>query len=288
MFKIGGNTFCYKKYMDRGVFFINDFFNNSGSIHTFQNFQEIFQVQTNFLQYQSIIQSIRHYLDSLSLSHKATNLKNPVRPDIMRSILLQDRGCRNIYDSFCVKKVLPNARLKWENEIISHHINWKMVYQLPFKISKDSKLQWFQYRINNRILGTNYLLKKMGIKGNDSCTFCGSSPETLSHLFWDCDIVKNFWKNIQDWVNQTCPFIRLELSKQDAILGNLKHSVAISNIILIARLHIYQNKMKLDRPSIQSFKKNVSLLFATEKYNAIKQLNIDKFNATWGLFAALS
>ncbi len=129
-----------------------------------------------------------------------------------------------------------------------------MVYQLPFKISKDSKLQWFQYRINNRILGTNYLLKKKkGIKGNDSCTFCGSSPETLSHLFWDCDIVKNFWKNIQDWVNQTCPFIRLELSKQDAILGNLKHSVAISNIILIARLHIYQNKMKLDCPSIQSF-----------------------------------
>ena len=33
--------------------------------------------------------------------------------------------------------------------------DWGNVFNLPFKINRDSKLQWFQYRINHNILPTN-------------------------------------------------------------------------------------------------------------------------------------
>ena len=38
------------------------------------------------------------------------------------------------------------------------NFGWKYVYEQPFFLTKDSMLQWFQYRINHRILGTNRLM----------------------------------------------------------------------------------------------------------------------------------
>jgi hypothetical protein len=38
---------------------------------------------------------------------------------------------------------------------------WKIIHNLPFKITKSTKLQWFQYRIINKILATNSFLFKI-------------------------------------------------------------------------------------------------------------------------------
>ena len=57
------------------------------------------------------------------------------------------------------------------------------IYKRPFKSTKSTKLQWFQFRINHRILGTNVLLLKMGVRQNDLCAFCLHEPETICHVF---------------------------------------------------------------------------------------------------------
>jgi hypothetical protein len=45
------------------------------------------------------------------------------------------------------------------NEILDQpDLDWKKVYNLPFKVTKKTKLQWLQYRINHHILVTNHLL----------------------------------------------------------------------------------------------------------------------------------
>ena len=59
---------------------------------------------------------------------------------------------------------------------------------MPFKYSKDSHFQWFEIRILHRILPTNYLLTKMSIKANQSCTFCNQEMENLLNLFWECRV----------------------------------------------------------------------------------------------------
>jgi hypothetical protein len=67
------------------------------------------------------------------------------------------------------------------------YLNWKSIYSLPLKVTKDPKLLWLQYRITHRILGTNVLLKNINIRNNDNCSLCNSNPETINHLFWECD-----------------------------------------------------------------------------------------------------
>jgi hypothetical protein len=62
------------------------------------------------------------------------------------------------------------------------------IFKLPFIVTQNTKLKWLQYRINQRIPGTNKFLYKIKVKDNDFCTFCQEDEETIEHLFWNCEI----------------------------------------------------------------------------------------------------
>ena len=78
----------------------------------------------------------------------------------------------------------------------------KYVYELPLFLTKDSMLQWFQYRINHRILGTSRLMFKMGIVDKENCSFCNHFSETILHLFWECRYVDQFWRGLIKWLSE--------------------------------------------------------------------------------------
>ena len=46
----------------------------------------------------------------------------------------------------------------------------------------------------------NFLYKIHYVKSN-TCTFCSTGPDTLSHLFYDCQkIVKHLWEEVLTWI----------------------------------------------------------------------------------------
>ena len=53
------------------------------------------------------------------------------------------------------------------------------------QINISSNLQWFQTRINHRILATRRFLHKIKIKDNSHCLYC-KQEETLTHMLWSC------------------------------------------------------------------------------------------------------
>ena len=69
----------------------------------------------------------------------------------------------------------------------------------PFKITKDSTVQWFQSRINHKILATNTLSYKMKLIGDPKCTFCNKRDETIEHLLWEWECVKRFLNETILW-----------------------------------------------------------------------------------------
>ena len=76
------------------------------------------------------------------------------------------------------------------------NLNWKEIYCLPFITTKSSKLQWFQYIIIHRILGTNSLLYKINQKPNDKCSFCLEEVERIEHIFWSCNKISKLWEEL--------------------------------------------------------------------------------------------
>jgi hypothetical protein len=89
-----------------------------------------------------------------------------------------------MYEVFIKTKIKPTCISKWceKLNVTLSEEEWIYIFSLPFKISNDSGLQWFQYRINHRIIATNSLLLNMKLKNNELCSFCKNEIESLEHV----------------------------------------------------------------------------------------------------------
>lgn len=94
----------------------------------------------------------------------------------------------------------PISEEKWSPIVNNNNFEWKNIYRLPFITTKNSKLQWLQYRITHRILGTNEFLNKINLIPSNKCEFCKESVETIEHIFWSCTKVFDLWENLNQWI----------------------------------------------------------------------------------------
>ena len=103
-------------------------------------------------------------------------------------ILKHNKCSRTMYEIFTKTNIKPICISKWSEKLNMSYSGeeWSFIFSLPFHLTKDSSLQWFQYRIVHIILDTNALFFKMNIKESGICSFCKSEQESLEHLFWYC------------------------------------------------------------------------------------------------------
>ena len=63
---------------------------------------------------------------------------------------------------------------------------------------KTKERYHFQYTYIMRVVPTNQLLTKCNIVGSALCEFCSMGIITVSHLFWECAHVHQFWTSVSD------------------------------------------------------------------------------------------
>jgi len=63
---------------------------------------------------------------------------------------------------------------------------WRIIYCLPFRVTKEIKLAIFRYKIIHSILYSNSLLHKMKKVNSPHCPFCVNTEQTTLHLFVTC------------------------------------------------------------------------------------------------------
>ena len=56
-------------------------------------------------------------------------------------------------------------------------LDWERIFSLPFKITLNTKLRKFQYKILHRMCYTNIMLFKFGLADSPSCYFCNKELE---------------------------------------------------------------------------------------------------------------
>ena len=97
----------------------------------------------------------------------------------------------------------------------------------------------FQYKLIHRILITNSFLYKYGLKETELCTFCTETKESLVHIFWECNYVRNFWLSIGNFL-KICG-LSLPFNAKDIIVCLTEHGSAqgtINNVLLILKYYI--------------------------------------------------
>ena len=114
--KVGGVTIYYKSWYDKGILFLNDLFDTDGNFFSLEKFQDTYSLQTNFLQYQGVINSVRNYLADLRFQPYPNKITLPVRSLYLCNILKDKKGCRTIYNSFVTNTHIPKSIKKYVAE----------------------------------------------------------------------------------------------------------------------------------------------------------------------------
>ena len=131
----------------------------------------------------------------------------------------------------------------------------------------EVKLQDSQYQINNNILVTNSFLAKL-IKLIVEYVFTKEQPEKIHHLFLSCQKVKNFWRELREWLNSNVT-IELSLEHREILFSYTGDNKIVNCINGLAKLFVYQNKFIFRNINIHGFICLLKKTFINNKLNKV-------------------
>ena len=275
--KAGGKSFFKQNYVKKGILHINDIINTDGEFMSYNEFKEIYNVKTHFLEYAGLLSATKVFCNSFNFPEEKIKNQTPIHPHIIKILSEKDKGCKHIYDRLMVSSESINFD-KWKQElnIDTSPVNY---HTIPFKCCKDKHLQWFQCRINYRILGTNYMLEKMKIKPSNKCSYCKNKPETIYHLLCECTKVIPFWNSFRNYFQQY--LIQTNINNEDIIFGSFKLDNILNTVLILAKYYIFKHRLSETDPNFTAFKKIIKSHYDIEYTIALKYLNVDSFHSTW-------
>ena len=174
---------------------------------------------------------------------------------------------------------------KWKLSIQMTTEQWQNSFKNLIATTSDTKLRWLQFRILHHILTTNYSVSKFKREQTPLCEFCKSQNETIYHLFWQCEKVKTFWKELQHTINRRCKHShKFRIDEKLVFLGkseNVKTDQICKLTLLIAKFYIYRCKVQGNKLNISLFIKELYIRYSIEK---TIYKNSVKFRNNWGPF----
>ena len=149
------------------------------------------------------------------------------------------KRCGKYYKALRQKSFFNNAikirEEKWYEEFNNRFSVdfWKKYWAFIKEIEYENKIKGLQYNIVRFSLKTNSTVHYFKSYVSPLCTYCGLENEGIPHLFWYCNVVNNFYRDICDFfmlINIDVPF-----NKNKIIFGiHDKKPDTLSNFIILA------------------------------------------------------
>ena len=152
-------------------------------------------------------------------------------------------------------------------------------------------MKWLQLRILHRCLGTNVILKEMGLSESELCDFCHTTKDGIHHIFWKCYVTQRFWSQLCDALNEKCQNVfNLRISETLAITGidkDIKTDHILYFLLLFAKEYIYHCKINKDIPKLSIYLRKLHYRYKIEEYISRKNFMYNDFAARWAYFTPL-
>ena len=270
---------------------VGDFFSPaSGQFLSIDEFNEKYQCNMNYLVFQGLKNTITNGINSISPpSIDYNDCIRPRLPALLQIFGGSEKGCQKIYRILNKKALLnatQDAEIKWHHELnaILSIKCWEAIWKIPREIDLSNKQKYLQIQINNHVLPTNYSVSKYNPLIDPRCSFCGNEPEKLSHLFYDCQLVRNLYSQIQNFlIDALCP---MAFTKRYCLLGyhQLNGKSRENMILSLSRCYIWKQKAKKDQISLLTWKTYLKhhLELIKESIAIGSTLERDNFDEKWG------
>ena len=137
-----------------------------------------------------------------------------------------------------------------------------------------------------RIVRTNKELFKYNIVSSTLCDFCGQYPESVRHVFWECEYAQTLWTHLSNTLISLN--INIDINFQNISLGIPKlkqHKTPINFILMTAKYFIFKCKCLKETPNINYFRNYLKEKIRVEKHIAQRKGKLDIHNAKWNKFS---
>ena len=185
---------------------------------------------------------------------------------------------------------IHNKFMKWRHDI-GHDfcetlIDFGQEHRNIYSLTNVPKFRSFQYRLLQRGIVTNIHLYRWNIISSSSCSFCKDEDETLTHLFFECAIVKDLWNIIIDkYIVKEIgvDHQELHLNLNNIVLNKIhgKKNHIVNFICLVTKQFIYRQRCLKENLIFPNWRNYVSNIKNIEKYIAIKNNRLKYHLNNW-------
>lgn len=144
---------------------------------------------------------------------------------------------------------VPTALKTWqrgvEEVLISDGVMWTHACSSVYKITRETKLQSFMYKVLHRVIPCNNYLKQIRIKEADWCPFCDGT-DTVTHFLFTCAKVRPFSSAVCLWFSQADNLYLDRLTPEEFMweIDRSAHRASVVNTItLMVKYYIYRQKL---------------------------------------------
>jgi hypothetical protein len=116
-----------------------------------------------------------------------------INNDIVDRLKSDKKSCKYFYELYLenIKESPLRSENKLAQELGIQIYDWGYMYSFPFRATRNTNLQNFQFKFSHRITATNCFIFKCGLKEIEICTFCTETKESLLHLLWKYTYTKS-------------------------------------------------------------------------------------------------
>ena len=198
--------------------------------------------------------------------------------------ILTDNIGKKIYRERQLDKSFQVKCKQWlKDGICINHDSFIQLCKNILRVTNVPKYRSFQYRLLHRAVITNIHLKHWKMRQDDSCSFCGKHRETYKHLFCECEIIIPIWSKAKQIMFETTNLDQVQDSPDKVLLNTIHDKPAhiLNFICLVFKQYIYSSRCRQIQPNCAEFVHLVKKIRNMEKYIAIKNGKIVKYNLKW-------
>ena len=234
--------------------YISDLFDENGELKSRQKILSDFQLtqKSYFKWFQLIHTNPRPW--KLAVLNDKGNCKNIIylNHHLIKNnqiLAIEKLIPKELYSlSIVLKNELPTSQKYFCNIFPNLQVEWKEIYLLPRKVSIDTNLRMFQYKILDNILYRNKQLfifnkkdTKLWIKILNS--YCRLLDETTNQIFLECKFAIKLWSDLR---HCQCSFDVTVLNPQSATFGFFEIDpdlvILLKHILLLYKYYIYSSR----------------------------------------------
>ena len=257
-------------WAEKGILFVGDLLLSNGEILKLKDIERIFKITINTFYYYRIKLLLKTFIETNKKDCSFASTQS-IYPFHLKCLSGNSR-CKTLYKMFsnnAYSNTVPLCRIKW-GELLGESDNeqtWKLVFKACCKSVLDNSIIWLRYKILFDILPTRDYLYKLKLTDNNLCVFCHCSPETIIHLFCECNKVQDLWSNIKQWIFMKTG-ITINFSKSIKLLGfhEMDHKYwPLNLVILLTKKYIFSCARKELRLNIFNLQNEVYRVFSEQK-----------------------